>query len=127
MVIERTAPIRLTHTGDVPARVVATVEVEVSIVGVVNEIGVIIEQRTALAARGRRHDERRDCNPNSTHRELTFHFQTSSTHRLADMIGLNGFNDGNRHESQIPGEQRCSFPAMITRRAATAFNHDSIH
>ena len=46
--VERTAPVRLSHPSDVESRGIPVIEIEMSVVGIVNDIGIMVEQRTAL-------------------------------------------------------------------------------
>ena len=47
--IKRTAPIGFSHSSDVKSRVVAPIEIQMSVVGVVNHVRIVIKQRATLA------------------------------------------------------------------------------
>ena len=48
--VQGAAPIRLPHSCDIVFGVIASIEVNVSVVDIVDHIGIVIEQRTTLAA-----------------------------------------------------------------------------
>ena len=47
--VEGTAPIRLSHSSNIESWVVAPIEIEMSVVGVVNHVRIVIKQRATLA------------------------------------------------------------------------------
>ncbi len=47
--IQRTAPIRLAHSSNVESRVVAPIEIQMSVVDIVNDVSIVIKQRATLA------------------------------------------------------------------------------
>lgn len=113
MIVQGAAPIWLAHSSQITARIVQAIEIEMGIIQIVDQIRITVEERTTLATGGQHHDDCGDCNPIAIHRELTFHLHTSSSHRPVDRIGLNGFDGGNRDESERQQAHRTRLPAKI--------------